>query len=65
MEHPQSMTARPRPSDLPWEAWVLGAATVVALIAGTVVRGFIGEELALLLVGLGFASGAVFGPADG
>ncbi len=44
MEHPQSMTARPRPSDLPWEAWVLGAATVVALVAGTVIRGFIGEE---------------------
>jgi hypothetical protein len=43
MEHPQLVTARPRPSDLPREAWVLGAATVVALIAGTVVRGFIGD----------------------
>lgn len=38
------MTARPRPAHLPWEAWVLGAATVVALLAGTVARGFIGEE---------------------
>ena len=36
------MTARPRPAGVPWEAWVLGAATVVALIAGTVVRGDVG-----------------------
>ena len=42
MEQPQSTTARPRSADIPWEAWVLGAATVVALIAGTMVRGDVG-----------------------
>lgn len=44
MEHPQSITERRRPADLPREAWLLGAATVVALIIGTVARGFIGDE---------------------
>ena len=43
MEHPESLTARPRASHVPWQAWVLGAVTVVALVAGTVARGFIGD----------------------
>ena len=53
MEHPQSMTERRRPADLPWEAWVLGAATVVALIAGTVVRGDVGGMWVLSTDNLG------------
>jgi hypothetical protein len=53
MEHPRPMTAHPRAAELPWQAWVLGAATVVALIVGTVVRGFIGNEWILTTHNLG------------
>jgi hypothetical protein len=38
------MMASPRTADIPVGAWALCAATVAALVVGTVIRGFIGEQ---------------------